>query len=335
MQTISDYRDEDASHSSYSDSRAGSALEDSTQNRRRFSSLDVLKKSHQSGMSNGIYDIPERHRGKKIVKYSRKLEESINLALSYPVEYLESQLFDMCRSHFYAYNGLIEKFSLIATVHPLLKLLEKENINSEKWKEMLVRYLVHNSDAIKQYNFIKRFVSFLNDLALHWNLINLYDYRILFEKNLEYLEFLDFRELFKGIISLEAIWLSFSLSSYPMCSFANEYLKKLSILLQFSLKKVYKAFMDSNRDVVTRFESIQTYLASKNPILVKEYDFPKPRKSPKPEYQALRIGFWNALFGKYDGLKEVLTEFEVIYREFLIEFLKHSFNTVTYLKQIY
>lgn len=157
MVTNSDYQEEYESHNSFSDSKDRTPISDSSNFRKRYSSLDVLKDSKQSGMSNAFYNIPASHRGKRIEKYTKRLEDSINHSLIFPVEYLESQLFDLCRSYYYKFPDLKDNLSLIATLHPLLKLIEKENINSEKWKDMLVKYLSYNSNGITEYNFIQKF----------------------------------------------------------------------------------------------------------------------------------------------------------------------------------
>lgn len=270
-----------------------------------------------SGTSSHLLEIPNNMKGKRISELTAILEKSINDSLALPVGYLESALFDLCREYYFKLDSSKPVMGALATMHPIVKLLEVDDINSSKWTDLLDRYLKHNKDAFKDYKFMKNFIQFLNDLSISWDISNIYNYRHRLMQELEYIGFIDLNSFFTGIIIPEVIWLCLIVNSYPLNEILNEEIRTLALLLQCKFIEIFKSFMTSNKAFIKGHESIQAYLAYLNPELYNVYNFSKPAKFPKPEYQKLCINFSSTFLKKKSfRLKQELEDFELIYRCF-------------------
>lgn len=285
---------------------------------RVFSTVNFIPRLRSySGTSSHLLEIPHNMRGKRITDLTSSLEKSINDSLALPIEYLESTLFDLCREYFLKLDSSKPVMGALATMHPIVKLLEVDDINSSKWTDLLDRYLAYNKDAFKDYKFIKKFIQFLNDLSISWDISNIYNYRHRLMQELEYIGFIDLNSFFNGIIIPEVIWLSITVNSYPLQDILNNEIKTLALLLQCKFIEIFKSFMASNSQFVKTQESIQSYVAYLNPQLHTVYSFLKPAKSPKPEYQKLCMNFSSTFLRKKSfRLKQELEDFELIYRCF-------------------
>ena len=272
-----------------------------------------------SGSSSLLYDIPTRLKGKKIADLILMLETSMNESLSLPIEYLENTLFDLC----YEYNTFLDssKFTseILETIHPLVKLLYVDDYskNFPNFVGALNDRLNSNTNTLQEYKFLKKFIQFLNDLAMSWDIISIYNYRTRFKQELEYARFIDLDSIFKAVINPEILWLSLVVDKPPLSEVLTEEVKELGALLSSLFLNTLYLFMKCNEASVNQIDSIRNWLSYKNPNLHKQFAFPLPKKGPKPEYQQLTVNMFSKFFHRpVVILKEQLEEFEAAYREF-------------------
>lgn len=277
----------------------------------------MLKKSTPLEVTSIVREIPSHLQGKKISILIKKLEKRTNHSANLPIEYLESKLFDISHTYFITLNSPKYILSTFFQIHPLLKLSEQDTIYSEKTKQLLIQHLSKNLLAIKEYRFIKNFIQFLNDLIIVWGLANVYNYRFRFDRRLELLYFLNVDEMFEDIISCEMIWLSYAVGISPLSKIVSEDVKIKGEMVQNALRNVFCVFTRCNEEFIKDCESIEPWLAYKNPRMAREFNFPTPSKETMPKYQKLDESFWNVLFcKKQSNLKNRLKIFEMAYRNF-------------------
>lgn len=282
----------------------------------KISSFIPKNQSSDSANSHALL-LPPSMKGKRIEELKTVLEDSINDSLGLPISYLEGALFDLC----YEYHILLDPsnfgIGVFATMHPVVKLLEVNDINNANWADLLERYVKINPNAFKQYNFFKKFILFLNDLATVWDIVNVYHYRSRFIQELEYASFLDLDSIFKAIINPEVIWLSFMANSYPLDQFLSQKAKDLAALLQMTFLNTFYEFINSNKTFVEKTSSIRPWLSYCNPALHETFSFPEPKKTLKPEYQDLSFNLFSRFLRKKSLLlKAQLEELELAYRTF-------------------
>lgn len=266
--------------------------------RKIFSSFEMLKNSTPLEVTSIVREIPSHLQGKKIGILTKKLENRINHSASLPIEYLESKLFDISHTYFISLNSPKYIISTFFQTHPLLKLSEQDTIYSEKSKQLLIQHISENLLALKEYRFIKSFIQFLNDLIIVWGLANVYNYRFRFDKRLELLYFLNIDEIFEDIISCEMIWLSYAVGISPLSKIVSKDVKIKGEMVQNALKNVFYVFMRCNEEFVKECESIEPWLAYKNPVMAREFNFPAPSKVAMPKYQNLMNLFGMPYFVK-------------------------------------
>lgn len=285
---------------------------------RIFSSIPYLSHSQlNSASGNHHQEIPDYFKGKILSDLVAGLEKHVNDSLSLPIEYLESNLYELCVEYHHKLNPSRIKISVVTTIHPITKLMKEDHINSSKWSFLLEKYILHNEYGFMEYKFLKKFVNFLNDLCLVWDIANLYNYRHRLDQDLEYITILDLDSIFSGIINIEIIWLSLILHTYPLQEIMNSEIKSIAVLLQAALMEILYLFMKSNKKNVKKFDSIKPWLSYKNINLYNVYSFPPPEKNPKPNYQELAIGLFNSYLNPtIIELKKKLEEFEFLYRTF-------------------
>ncbi|OMJ75617.1 hypothetical protein SteCoe_25207 [Stentor coeruleus] len=285
--------------------------------RKAYSSFEMFKKNTHFETTNLLRDIPSHLQGKRITGLTYKLEESMNFASSLPIEYLESKLFDLSRSYFLSLNSsnLITKNFI--EMHPLLKLIEEDSAFFDNARQLMTQNLSINKSAIKEYNFIKLFIKFINDLILVWGVSNLYNYRFRFSHRLELIYFINLDDIFSDLVTCEMIWLSYAVKVPPLSYIVSgKVIKKGEILLK-TFEQIVDLFMKSNENYVQSYESIESWLSYKNPILNRNFNFAMPSKVVKPRYQRLQDSFCDVFCRKkQSNLKFHIKSFENAYRNF-------------------
>ena len=277
-----------------------------------------------SGTSGMLYEIPARLRGKKISDLMETLEASMNDSVKLPIVYLENELFELARDFYTRLDYSKLTLEVLENIHPLIKLLDLEDYSTSqaKFADILSEYLNRNQNAFQEYQFLKRFIRFLNDLAISWNIVNVYSYRAMFKLELEYAKFLDIEAIFKSIINPEIIWLSLMVSSYPLSEVLTDEIKELANLVFSEFMKTLRVFMSCNKANLVRNSSIREWLSYRNPILHAEFSFPKRLKVPRPEYQELTVTLFTKIFRNTNSdLQDQLQSFELAYREFERSFI--------------
>ena len=283
---------------------------------RLFSTLGMVPQMHSSGTSSLLRDIPGNLKGKKLKELACLLEISINDSISLPLAYLESTLFDLCYEYYHKqYSSSLRE--VLTIMHPVDKLLLTDDVNYEKWAQLLEKYLEYNIQGREEYAFLCKFIEFLNDMCLVWDISNIYNYSSRFNKELERFWFLNLDSIYKGIINTEIIWLSIVVSVYPLGHVLNDEIKYYGELLQEMFKDTLHEFMSSNQNYVNQQDSIKPWLSFKDPSLHLAFSFPRPMKTPKPKYQELSINLFSSFLRKNSAkLKKQLEEFEIAYRMF-------------------
>ncbi|OMJ83800.1 hypothetical protein SteCoe_15209 [Stentor coeruleus] len=295
-----------------------------TKNPRLFSSVDKIPRIRSTSESgSNLYEIPENLKGLKIKELSETLDENINLVASAPIEYYESIFFDLCRTFYKKLNPTNFSFGTFCLLHPLLKLIEIEGHSVIRWTNQMNALLLHNPNALKEYNFTVKFIGFLNDLAVKWGIINYYNYRFRFDQTLEYVKFLDLEAIFMKIISPEIIWICFNIDTYPLGAVLSEEVKFAAKQVKKKFNFVLQIFMKSNIKNVEDQESIQGYLALKNKTLISDYNFYPDKKKTKTNYQALSHTFRSFMCRdkSISKLNSALKNFEKVYCDFERSFL--------------
>lgn len=286
---------------------------------RLYSSLEKMPRIRSTSETASILvDIPENMKGAKIRELTELLEESLNESLSAPIEYYESKLFDLCRTFYKKLDPSTFSLTSFCKLYPLLKIIELESQNRIKWTDEMNKILLQNSDAMREYNFVNKFIGFINDIAIKWGIIEYYNYRFRFDQRLEYLKFLDLNAVFKKIINPEIIWLSFNTELYPLSVILTENIKQAAENVRTSFKNIISVFLKSNRLNIESQESIQGYLARKNQTLITDFNFVRSENKLIPSYQKLSHGFC-LLFCKDKSiyqLNSAVKEFEKAYRIF-------------------
>jgi hypothetical protein len=298
---------------------------------RIFSSTHLLTSRKSITTHQHALELNQGKGGKKIRELREQLETSINDSLSLPIEYLESTLFDLSHEYYKDRDWPKPVLCTFATMYPIQKLITEDSLNSDKWAMLLDQYISYNSNAFKEMKFFKKFVQFINDLSVSWDLCSIYDYRIRFSKELEFALFIDLNDLFSGFFSNEVIWMSLISNSYPLNEIFNEELKYLALLLQAEFNELFEVFIQANKANIFKCDSIQSWLSYQNPILFKEFCFSPPDKKSKPDYQKLRIRVGNSLlWRKTYRLKRQLESFEYCYRIFECSLLKTILELINY-----
>lgn len=96
-----------------------------------ISSLDKIPRIRStSETGSNLYKILENLKGLKIKELSETLDESINLFISAPIEFYESELFDLCRVFYKKLNPSNFSFEAFCLPHPLIKIIENEGHNA-------------------------------------------------------------------------------------------------------------------------------------------------------------------------------------------------------------
>ena len=284
-----------------------------------------------SGSAIHGYDKRRGAKGKRIEKLKVQLEGFINDTLGIPIEVLENTLFELAQEYFKEADIQKPILSTFATMHPIEKLIERDDINSEKWGLLLEQYLEFNPNAFREMKFLKKFIQFINDLCIIWDISNIYNYRSRFDIHLEYAEFVNLDGLFSGYITTEVIWLSIVSNSYPLNEIFDENLKRLGLLMQSQLNELFNNFINANKPHISKCESIQPWLSYKNNNLVKEYSFSPPDKSNKPDYQQLKYSWTNAVLRrKTYKLRRELENFEYLFRTFEANFIQSILGLIAY-----
>ena len=283
-----------------------------------------------SGVLPYISRIPEKMKGNLIADLSERLENNINSSLLFPIEYLESTLFDLCKRYYSTIDPNRPILGVLASLHPIQTLLEIDDINISKWNDLLEKYLLYNPNSIEELEFIKSFIQFINDLSIVWDISNVYHYRHRFSYELEDVKLINIEALFTAIINPEIIWLSTTVNNYPLQEILNDEIKTLAIMLQSKFIALFSSFMRSNMENLAMTDSIQPWLSYINPELHKKYCFARPEKDPKPAYQHLSnsfsLKFWQK---KPISLKQDLEDFEFLYRQFEASLLKSLCKMLT------
>lgn len=284
-----------------------------------------------SGNGQSHFDYHKNKQGKRIKKLRNQLEDIINETLSLPIEILENSLYELTQEYFKENNWRKSILSTFTTMYPIQKLIEKDDINSDKWSILLEKYIDFNPNAFLEMKFFKKFIQFINDLCIIWDITNIYNYRSRFNPILEMVDFIDLDGFFTGIISNEVIWLSVICNSYPLNEVFDENLKRLALLLQNQINDLFDLFINANKPHIGKCESIQPWLSYKNQTLVKEFSFSPPNKSLKPDYQHLKYSWTNAVLRKkiYKMRKE-LESFEYCYRTFESIFIQSVVDLISY-----
>ena len=298
-----------------------------------FSTVSLIPQLFNNSLSSGlVYEIPVRMRGKKIEDLMGILESSLNRSLQLPIQYLENELFELCSEYFMHLDPSHISLKAFSTLHPLLKLLDVEDYQSTQvnFIEILSEYLRNDQNALKEYDFLKKFIHFINDLCISWDIVNVYNYRARFNQELEYTKFLDLDSMFGRIINPELIWLSIIVDTYPLGEILTNEAKELGRLLQSVFMKTFHVFMRCNKEALKKSNSIREWLSYKNPVLNKKFAFPHPMKVPKPLYQELSINMFTKVTNRpVIALKQQLESLELAYREFERSLL---LNFITILK---
>lgn len=289
-------------------------------NPRIFSSISHIPSLFSgSGSSSFIFEIPARMKGKKIHILSNRLEDSINYSLSLPIEYLENELFALCREYYMQFDPTHITLKAFGDLHLLLKLLEIEDygILNVNFTEILSDYLRCNQNSLNVYKFLKKFILLLNHLATYWSIINVYNYRARFKQELENSNLLDLEAIFTEIINPEVLWLSIIADISPLSQIFTPELLEIAKLLQSVFMDTLKIFIQSNNQGISKTSCIREWLSYKNPALHNKYSFPSPKQVPKPLYQELSFNMFSSLLRKpVSALKKQLESFELVYREF-------------------
>ena len=283
------------------------------------SSLALLYRKSKDADSAKLYqEVPEHFKGALIKELLPLLEESLNNSLDLPSGYLESKFFDMSRS-FYEDLGGVVNYDTIKYLHPLLKLLEHDSHTPTNYTHYFESYLTLNPMAIKDYSFIRRSLRLLNDLAISWDIINLYNYRNRFENFIEEITIFDIKELFTHVFSLEIIWMSYAVRGFPLEKVMDREVKELAVLVEAQFQRCLEALMECNKENIEKSSSIEPWLSYLNPALHSKHAFARPKKV-KVQYQRFRISYFKGLCCKAEGnairLREILSDFELVYREF-------------------
>ena len=285
-----------------------------------FSTVNFIPQLFSNSGSSGlIYEIPARMRGKRIGELMDLLENSLNSSVQLPIEYLENELFELCSEYYMHLDPSYISLKAFSTLHPMLKLLDVEDYHTSyvNFTEILGEYLRGDQNALKEYHFMKKFILFINDLCVHWDIANVYNYRARFKQELEYTKFLDLDSIVGRIINPEMIWLSIIVDVYPLQEVLTNEVKELGKLLQSVFMKTFHIFMRCNKEALRKSSSIREWLSYKNPVLNKEYSFPPGKKMPKPLYQELKITMFTRVTNRQAiGLKQQLESLELAYREF-------------------
>ncbi|OMJ86962.1 hypothetical protein SteCoe_11435 [Stentor coeruleus] len=307
----------EAPPSTFATEQVTDLLEVVHKSRKAYSSFEMFKRNTHFETTNLLRDIPSHLQGKRITGLTYKLEENMNFASSLPIEYLESKLFDLCRTYILSLNSskLITKNFI--QMHPLLKLIEEDSVFFDNAKQLMIQHLSINKSAIKEYNFIKLFIKFINDLILVWGVSNLYNYRFRFNHRLELIYFVNLDDIFSDLITCEMIWLSHAVKVPPLSYVVSKNVIKQGEILLKAFEEVIDLFMKTNEDFIQNYESIESWLSYKNPVLNRNFDFAMPSKVFKPKYQRLHDSFWDVFCKKkQSNLKYHVKCFEKAYRSF-------------------
>lgn len=284
-----------------------------------------------SGSGQTHFDFQKSKEGKKIKKLRNQLEDIINETLYFPIEMLENTLYELTQEYFKEGNWRKPILSTFATMYPIQKLIEKDDINSDKWSILLEKYIDFNPNAFLEMKFFKKFIQFINDLCIIWDITNIYNYRSRFNPLLEMADFLDLDGFFSNIISNEVIWLSIISNSYPMSEVLDDNIKRLALLLQNQINDLFDKFINANKPHISKCENIQPWLSYKNPKLVTEFSFLPPNKDLKPDYQHLKYSWTNAVLRKkIYNLRKELESFEYCYRTFESAFIQSVVELINY-----
>ena len=277
--------------------------------------------------------IPQNASKKQLQDLTNSLEQRINESIDQPIEVLEDKLFYLCYIYYVELGGIPPVSEIVELFH-LINVIQEENTKSQVMSNALIELRKSSEDYLKSYEFLCNFMKLVNDLALIYGVINLYDYRYRFKPRIETIKFLNLQGVFSDIINMEILWLSFAALNPPLVHVFSQEVKDLAKLLQDEFYKILSVFMESNKNNLQSKESIQSWLASKNLRLVEEYGFHVETSRDKPAYQSLaqkvcscfrfRIGFRAA------ELKQQLFEFEKIYQSFEAAILKSWYDLVKY-----
>lgn len=251
----------------------------------------MFKKNTHFETTNLLRDIPSHLQGKRITGLTSKLEERMNFASSLPIEYLESKLFDLSRTYFLTFNSSNLITTNFIQMHPLLKIIEEDSVFFDNAKQLMIQHLSINKSAIKEYNFVKLLIKFINDLILVWGISNLYNYRFRFNQRLELIYFLNLDDIFSDLVTCEMIWLSYAVKVPPLSQIVNKNVIKQGEILLNAFEQVSGLFMKTNEEYIKSYESIESWLSYKNLVLNRKFDFAIPSKVVKPRYQRLHDDF--------------------------------------------
>lgn len=292
------------------------------------SSLPSLFRKHKDIESSKIHqEVPMHLRGVIVKDYSLLLEESLNNSVELPTGFIECKFFNLSASFYFDLEGQIN-YQTIKYLHPLLKLLENDSNHRFNYIKSFESYLDLNQNAMIDYKFFEKYLSLLNDLAVMWDLINLHNYRHRFQNDIEEINIFDLKDLYKQIFSLEIIWMCYAVRVHPLCKVLSTEIKEVAILLEKEFARCLEALMESNQEFILQTESLESWLSYLNPVLHTKFSFAPP-KNVQVKCQSFRINYFKGLCCKAEGnalrLRQILIEFEFVYREFegmLIKSLK-------------
>jgi hypothetical protein len=284
----------------------------------------IIVKSSDNSIASSYQKQNSQNKHQTYNKLLERIESYINNIYSYPIEYFESELFDLCRFYNIHHPNLSKNLTVLSIMNPMMKLIEKPSLSRIVVQTIFSDYIESHPTCISEHNFLSRFINFLDGLAMNWDLIQINKYMHRFDPNIADLRFLNLKRIFSGFINAETIWLGFAAVNSPLTEILSERTKNLGILVLRGFRNVLERFMECNQENIATCESIQPYLTRRNKRLCKDFNFAKPNfQMDKPDYQSLKIRFKDLIW-KSNGptLRRVLKEFEIVYREFEASILK-------------
>ena len=101
-------------------------------------------------------------------------------------------------------NGILPKPQIIEIFH-LLSVIQEQTTKTHEVSKALLELDKITEDYMKNYEFLCDFLKLINDLALVYGVIDLYNYRYRFSSNIESIKILNLPSIYSDIINMEII----------------------------------------------------------------------------------------------------------------------------------
>ena len=256
-------------------------------------------------------------------EHIQEFELKYNQILQLPIEILENRLFNLTRVFLTRHDWKINRYNTIRYVHPLITAMETSDGIRSISPSIMEK--IEEGDPAKEYNFVRKVVKFINDLLVNWDIINAYNYKLRFHREMKSFSCVNHKLFLSDFINMEVLWYASSLDETSLSAVTSINMKELGKLVLELFWKLFYMLLECNKEFVGNRNSIQDYLCSKNKDLAKIFGFKEHKITEKPEYQQLSITYFKWLCRKnsikINEIKDMLSDFEYAYREFEAMFL--------------